>query len=95
MHVPQSMKSLTAGFHQDIFEIEPTLEGAVSNAIGFLSHADKLEAKAFLQEILDGEKNASRVREIWDVLPKDIRIDRDEEVVKFLKYILEVLSREG
>ena len=89
------MKSLTAGFHQDVFVIEPTLEGAVSHALGLLSNAERMEARMFLQSLLDGSRDVSQVREVWDALPKDIRIERDEEVVEFLKYILEVLSREG
>lgn len=89
------MKKLAAGFHQDVFVVEPTLEGAVSHALGFLSRTERLEVMAFLQNLLDGNKDVSQIREVWDALPKDIRIDRDEEIVGFLKYIMGVLSRDS
>lgn len=93
MNVPETMKKFTKGFHQDIFLIESTLEGAIRHALMFISTAEKSEVREFLKEILDGTRDTTQIRQVWDALPKDIRIDSDEEVVEFLKYILGVLSR--
>jgi hypothetical protein len=93
MHVPEAMRSLAAGFHQDIFVVAPTLQGAVDHALSFLSKKEKTEARSFLLELLGGATSVSEIRKIWDGLPKDIRIDDDDQVVEFLKYILLSLSR--
>lgn len=88
MEIPRSVNKLMSGFHQDIFEIERTIEGATRNAAGFLSSQEIAEAKSFLDNLLRNASDATAIRMVWDALPKDIRLDRDEEVVEFLKQIL-------
>ena len=91
MKIPIAMHGITKNFHQDIFLLETTIDGIVNYGIRSLSSSDAKEAKHFLTSLLDGSNDTRTIRNIWDSLPKDIRIDNDQEVIKFLRHIRDAL----
>ena len=91
MNIPPAMSEITKNFHQDIFLLETTLEGIVNYGIRSLSPSGTKDAKFFLTALLDGSNDTLAIRRIWDSLPKDIRIDDDQELLIFLKLIRDSL----
>lgn len=87
MPIPEPVKKLTTGFHQDIFLIEPTLDGAIENASRYLSLDEQAVVKRFLTDLLVAAPEPGAIRKVWDNLPKDIRIDDDADVIGFLTSI--------
>lgn len=93
MQIPDAMRSLMAGFHQDVFLIEPTLDGATRHAASRSTHAQLVESKQFLTSLLDGSHDQAEIREVWDELPRDIRIEDDQQMIAFLKHLRDWLPR--
>lgn len=91
MRVPEAMKKLIRHFHQDVFLIEETLDGVVDYGIRSLTHSEVAEVRSFLVTLLDGSYGLDQISAIWRSLPKDIRIDDDQEIANFLRHIRDKL----
>lgn len=93
MQIPDAMRSLMAGFHQDVFLIDPTLDGATRHAASRSTLAQLIEAKRFLTSLLDGSYDPAQIRAVWDELPREIRIEDDQQMIAFLKHLRDWLPR--
>lgn len=89
-----SFDRFAKGFHQDVFELEPSEVVAIDKAIARLSEADRIELQQFLEKSLE-DNSPQEIRDLWWNTASDIYFRRGKDAVSFFRLVKERLIAEA
>ncbi len=85
MQVPEQFKPIFRQFHQDISDVFPSAEAAVSSVVKSLQLKQNSAAKAYFDDLISGNYTSDELDSLWRSSGAEIYFQGGDKSLIFLK----------